>query len=32
MVTSRDVCILDKEGGGLTANDFMKACNDMEVA
>jgi hypothetical protein len=32
MVTSRDVCILDKEGGGLTANDFMKACSDMEAA
>ncbi len=32
MVTSRDVYILDKEGGGLTANDFKKACSNMEVA
>ena len=30
--TCRDACILDKEGRGLTANDFLKACSDMEVA
>jgi hypothetical protein len=32
MVTNRDVCILDKEGGGLSANDFLKACSEMEEA
>ncbi len=32
MVSCRDACILDKEGGGLTANDFLKACSDMEEA
>ena len=32
MVSCRDACILDKEGGGLTANDFLKGCSDMEEA
>ncbi len=32
MVSCRDACILDKEGGELTANDFLKACSDMEEA
>jgi hypothetical protein len=32
MVSCRDACILDKEGGGLTASDFLKACSDMEEA
>jgi hypothetical protein len=32
MVSCRDACILDKEGGGLTANDFLKACSNMEEA
>jgi hypothetical protein len=32
MVSCRNACILDKEGGGLMANDFLKACSDMEDA
>jgi hypothetical protein len=32
MVSCRDVCILDKKGGGLMANDFLKACGEMEEA